>query len=146
MEDLEYPLSSKLTFIYKFLPISAFCFFILAAVSDLPDQITSPFVLKLLLFLVFAGTVGIVAIRFALPLKVAYLRGNKLVVSNFLTKIEIPLKNINLVDGPDGSNWRVITIYLDHESRFGDRITFVPGFFRATSVANYLQENLDRIT
>lgn len=135
-----------LLFFFKFVPIAAFVFFVLGVVKDWPDQITRPFVLKLLFFLVFVVAFGFVAIRFALPLKTARLLGNTLIVGNFLTKIEVPLQNIEFVDGPDGTSLQRITNHLDHESRFGNRIVIVPGFLRATSVANYLRGVVDKPT
>ena len=113
---------------------------------DLPEQITGPVALKLMFLLVLLGAWGFFAFRVALPLKTAYLYGNKLVVGNFLTKIEIPLQNIELVDGPDATSWMRVTIHLDYKSRFGDRLVIVPGPLWATNVANYLRESVDKLT
>ena len=145
MDDLRYQLSGKLTFFFKFVPLAVFIFLLLGAVRDWPDEITRPFVLKLLFFVVLVGAFGFVAIRVAL-LKTAYILGDKLVVSNFLNQIEIPLQKIELVDGPDATSWMLVTINLDYESRFGNRLVIVPGPLRAANVANYLRERIKEVS
>jgi len=96
--------------------------------------------IKVILYLLFVVG-GSVFIHFmAGSLKQVAIEGDRLVVSNFIKKIQIPRSNISLVNCPDATNLRRIEINLSTPSEFGPNIIFAPNFLRAQQIADELRE------
>lgn len=79
-------------------------------------------------------------------LKRVSIAGDRLLVSNYLREIVIPLSQVEYVDGPDWSSLRRITLALRAPSEFGEAIIFAPGFFDAGRVARELRDRIENVS
>lgn len=79
-------------------------------------------------------------------LKRVSIEGDKLLVSNYFTEIEIPLSEVEHVDGPDWSSLRRITLVLRKPSKFGEEIVFAPGLLEAGGVARELKSRIENVS
>jgi hypothetical protein len=76
------------------------------------------------------------------PLKNVYIKDDVLYVSNFLTKVEIPLSDVEHVrdeTGLTGTSLQRIILELRSPSKFGKKIVFAPKFFSARDIAHELK-------
>lgn len=94
---------------------------------------------RLIALIIFGLASGIFVQVLAGSLKRVVIEGDKLLVSNYLKEVEVPLSQVRHVDGPDWSSLRRITLVLREPSEFGEEITFAPGVLEAGEVARALK-------
>jgi hypothetical protein len=105
----------------------------------LPGGAKSPFAdfnPLVVLFLVSGGTFAFWMLG---GLKRVFLKGDSLLVSDYLKEVEIPLSNVGHISGPENSSHRRIAIHLHTPSAFGDKIVFMPPLFMAREIADELR-------
>ena len=98
---------------------------------------------KLVGFIIFGLVSSIFVHLMVGSLKRVILAGDKLLVSNYLREIEVPLSRVEYVDDPDWSSLRRITLALREPSEFGDQIIFSPAFFEAGGIVRELKSRLE---
>ena len=101
---------------------------------------------RLIGLIVFGLVSSIFVHLMAGSLKRVAIAGDKLLISNYLTEVEIPLSQVEYVDGPDWSSLRRITLVLRAPSKFGEEIIFAPGFVDAGDVARELKRRIENAT
>lgn len=94
---------------------------------------------KLVAFIIFGLASSIFVHIMAGSLKRVVIKGDTLLVSNYLKEIAIPLSQVRYVDGPDWSSLRRITLVLREPSEFGEEIVFAPDVLDAGEVARELK-------
>lgn len=101
---------------------------------------------RLVGLIVFGLVSSIFAHLMAGSLKRVLIAGDKLLVSNYLREIEVPLSQVEYVDGPDWSSLQRITLALREPSEFGEEIVFTPGVFEAGQVARELRDRIENVS
>ncbi len=94
---------------------------------------------KLVVFIIFGLASSIFVHIIAGSLKRVVIKGDTLLISNYLKEISIPLSQVRYVDGPDWSSLRRITLVLREPSEFGEEIVFAPDVLDAGEVARELK-------
>lgn len=140
-------LSSGLTLFWKIFVITWIGYFFVAVIYGAYKQLAGTATYsgsQVAGFLVF-GLLSSAFMFFMLgSIKSVCIDGGGLFVSNYLKEIYIPFTDVRYVNDPDLTSHRRITIELKQTSPFGERITFVPPFFAAKSVARELQELIEQ--
>lgn len=143
---MTYTVSSKLTVVYKFIFPALAVYLAVWSIYGWLDLLlgfsdpTSVRFAKALGFSIFTVFFAVMAFWLCLPLKSVRIQDDYLIVSNFLKEIRVPVSEVSVVTGPDMTSLQRIEIHLRNPSAFGRVIIVMPGFLRATNVANYLRE------
>ncbi len=130
---------------WKLFPVAWVSPFLIGAIRlfwewlTLPGGAKSPFADFNPLILLFPILGGTFAFWMLGGLKRVFLKGDSLLVSNYLKEVEIPLSDVEHVSGPENSSHRRIAIHLRSPSAFGNKIVFMPPLFGAREVADELK-------
>ena len=140
-------LSSGLTLFWRVFAAILIIYFLLVGAYGVWKWLTAsdvPFSGGKLAGLIIFGLLSSIFVHLMVgSLKRVSIAGDKLLVSNYLREVEIPLSQVASVDGPDWSSLRRITLALREPSEFGEVITFAPGFFEAGRVAGELRDRIE---
>jgi hypothetical protein len=146
-------LSSNLTLFWRVFAAGWVIYFLLVGIYGVWEWLTvsngsdAPFSGGKLVGLIIFGLVSSIFVHLmAGSLKRVCIAGDKLLVSNYLKEIEIPLSQVEYVDGPDFSSLRRITLALRESSAFGEEIVFAPGLFEAGRVARELRDRIENVS
>lgn len=137
-------ISSKLTFLHKFIIPSIILLAILEAYFT-DSYIFDSFVLQKEIIFIAITTGAYLFLWFHLRCKEVSIEGDFLYVSNFLKEIKIPLSEVGKVTEMFLMNPNPVTIHLKHETRFGKKIVFIPtyrmfSFFSSHRIVEELKE------
>ena len=150
VEIVKRRLSTTLTLFWRVFAAGWVIYFLLVGVYGMwkwltvPNGSDAPFSGgKLVGFIIFGLASSMFVHLMAGSLKSVFIAGDKLLVSNYLKEIEIPLSQVEYVDGPDWSSLRRITLALREPSEFGEEIIFAPGFFAAGRVGRGLRNRIE---
>ena len=94
--------------------------------------------------------VGSLFISFTcLKLKSVRVKNEKLLISNYIKKIQIPLTEISNVSENGFINIRPVTIHFKEQTEFGQKITFMPfarfALFSSHPVVKELEEIMNKL-